>query len=155
MKSQTTSLVLYQTFEFNYRDAIPLHITHWWRVSDTLKVVEENRKTANDYDRAIATNIDDLTWADKQYVEKFLCANHRVEFDLVRTFDALGTVPYEEKTKYVFKCEMFPFFDNNWMRLHHWVEMFDPDYKAEYQLKSLDPNGKESKGRKTVPEDEK
>lgn len=59
-------------------------------------MVEENRKITNDYDRAISANFDDLTWADLRYVEKFLCANTKVHVDLVRTFDALGTVPYRE-----------------------------------------------------------
>lgn len=33
--------------------------------------------------------------------------------------------------------------------------MYDPDYKSEYKLESLDPDGKESTGRKTISDEEK
>lgn len=45
-----------------------------------------------------------MSWHDKHYIEKFMCKNQELEFDLVRTFDALGTVPYQEKLSYKFKC---------------------------------------------------
>lgn len=44
---------------------------------------------------------------------------------------------------------------NGWFRLHHYVELYDPEYKADYELISLDPQGKESTGRKTIPDEEK
>lgn len=54
------------------------------------------------------------------------------------SFDAIGTVPFTETFFYDFKCELLPF-ANKWIRSHFWVDLYDPNYEARYELKSLDP----------------
>lgn len=49
IKTQTTTLVMYQDYDFKYQDAIPLRITNWFRVDETVERVEKHRQKENDY----------------------------------------------------------------------------------------------------------
>ena len=44
---------------------------------------------------------------------------------------AIGTETYTEQYRYNFKCELLPI-ANDKIRIHYWIPLRDPDYKAAY-----------------------
>lgn len=74
---------------------------------------------------------DDLSWADRRFVEEYLCNRTSLHYQQENYYDAIGTEAYLDSYRYDFRCELLPI-ANDKIRIHYWVPVTDPDYRAKF-----------------------
>lgn len=80
-----------------------------------------------------------MTWDDKRFIEEYLCNRTSMYSQFQNYFDSVGSVPYTERYRFIFKCELLEIVDEK-IRLHYWVPVNDESYKAKFSNISGDSN---------------